>query len=201
EKEIEMPSIGSVGGFDGKKEDTETFYTFTSYTYPSVIYKYNIATGTSQLYEKPEVSFNPDDYETKQVFYTSKDGTKVPMFIVHKKGIDINGKVPTYLYSYGGFNISLNPGFDVKLMPWLENGGIYAMPNIRGGGEYGEKWHKGGMLLNKQNVFDDFIAAAEYLIKEGYTSSEKLCISGRSNGGLLVGACMTQRPDLYAVAL
>jgi len=201
EKEIEMPSIGSVSGFGGKMEDTETFYTFNSFTYPSVIYKYDITSGTSALYNQPEVSFNPDDYETKQIFYPSKDGTKVPMFIVYKKGIDINGAVPTYLYSYGGFNISLNPKFDVKLMPWLENGGIYAMPNIRGGGEYGEEWHKGGMLLKKQNVFDDFIAAAEYLIEEGYTSSEKLCISGRSNGGLLVGACMTQRPDLYAVAL
>ena len=203
EKTIKMPGggIGTVRGFNGKKNDSYTYYTFTSFTYPSEIYKYDIESGTSELYKKSAVKFNPEDFETKQVFYTSKDGTKVPMFLVYKKGLVLNGENPTYLYSYGGFNISLNPYFDLKLIPWLENGGVYAMPNIRGGGEYGEEWHKAGMLLNKQNVFDDFIAAAEFLIKEKYTNSNKLCISGRSNGGLLVGACMTQRPDLYAVAI
>lgn len=203
ERQINMPGdgIGSIGGFNGKQTDSCTYYTFTSFTYPSEIYKYDFASGKSELYKGSEVQFDPSGYETKQVFYTSKDGTKVPMFIVHKKGLKLNGNNPTYLYSYGGFNISLNPSFDIRLVPWLENGGVYAMPNIRGGGEYGEDWHKGGMLLKKQNVFDDFIAAAEYLIRENYTRSEKLCISGRSNGGLLVGACMTQRPELYAVAL
>ncbi len=201
EGEIELPTIGSVGGFSGKKSDSLTFYTFTSFTYPSVIYKYDILKKISTLHKESEVDFNSEEYETKQVFYTSKDGTKIPMFIVHKKGLVLDGNNPTYLYSYGGFNISLNPSFSITLLPWLEQGGVYAMPNIRGGGEYGERWHKAGMLLNKQNVFDDFIAAAEYLIQEKYTSSEKLAISGRSNGGLLVGACMTQRPDLFKVAL
>jgi len=203
EKTINMPGdgIGTIRGFGGKQDDTYTYYTFTSFTFPSEIYKYDVATGKSESYKKSEVKFNPEDFETKQVFFTSKDGTKVPMFIVHKKGLKLDGTNPTYLYSYGGFNISLNPNFDLRLIPWLENGGVYAMPNIRGGGEYGEEWHKGGMLLNKQNVFDDFISAAEYLIRENYTSSDKLCISGRSNGGLLVGACMTQRPDLFAVAI
>ncbi|WP_245574470.1 prolyl oligopeptidase family serine peptidase [Hugenholtzia roseola] len=153
------------------------------------------------MYEQPKIDFNFSDYETHQVFYTSKDGTKVPMFIVHKKGLKKNGQNPTYLYAYGGFNISLTPSFNPTILPFLEAGGIYAMPNLRGGGEYGEEWHKGGMVLKKQNVFDDFIAAAEYLIKEKYTSPQKLAISGRSNGGLLIGACMTQRPGLYAVAL
>ncbi len=201
EKEIPMPTTGSVNGFNGKADDREVFYSFNSFTFPNTIYKYDIKSGESELYNKSKVDFNSDDFETKQVFYPSKDGTKIPMFIVHKKGLVLDGSNPTYLYSYGGFNISLNPGFNVKLIPWLENGGIYAMPNIRGGGEYGEAWHKAGMLLNKQNVFDDFIAAGEYLISEKYTSKEKLCISGRSNGGLLVGATMTQRPDLCAVAL
>src|SRR5690606_18929615 len=168
----------------------------TSFTYPTTIFRYDIATGGSTLYEKPNVDFSPDDYETKQVFYASKDGTKIPMYIVHKKGIELNGKNPTWLYAYGGFNVSLNPGFTTSRIVWLENGGIYAQPNLRGGGEYGEKWHLAGTKMNKQNVFDDFIAAAEYLISEKYTSSEYLAIAGGSNGGLLVGATMTQRPDL-----
>lgn len=200
EREIEFPGIGAASGFGGHAEDTFVFYNYTSFTYPSTIFKYDIASGTSTEYFRPTLKFNPDDYESKQIFYTSKDGTKVPMFIVHKKGITLNGKNPTMLYAYGGFNISLTPGFNVSLIPLLENGGIYALANLRGGGEYGEEWHQGGMLLKKQNVFDDFIAAAEYLINEKYTSSEKLAISGGSNGGLLVGACMTQRPDLYKVA-
>lgn len=199
EVEVALPGIGSIG-FGGGKDDQEIFYTFTSFTYPTSIFKYVVTTNTSTLYRKPEINFNPDEYETKQVFYPSKDGTSVPMFIVHKKGLELNGQNPTYLYSYGGFDISMTPNFSVSNLVWLENGGIYAQPSIRGGGEYGEKWHKGGMLLNKQNVFDDFIAAAEYLIKEKYTSSEKLAIAGGSNGGLLVGATMTQRPDLMKVA-
>jgi prolyl oligopeptidase len=201
EREIELPGIGSAGGFKGKQEDKEIYYTFTSFTYPTTIFKYNIALGKSTLDEQPKVDFNPEDYETKQVFYESKDGTKVPMFIVHKKGIKLNGKNPTWLYAYGGFNVSLTPGFSAARIVWLENGGIYAQPNLRGGGEYGEKWHLAGTKLNKQNVFDDFIAAAEYLIKEKYTSSDYLAIAGGSNGGLLVGATMTQRPELAKVAL
>jgi prolyl oligopeptidase len=200
EREVELPGIGSANGFGGKIDDKEIYYSFTSFTYPSTIFKYNIASGKSDLYKKPEVDFNPDDYETKQVFYTSKDGTKIPMFIVHKKGIELNGKNPTWLYAYGGFSISLTPSFSTSRIVWLENGGIYAQPNLRGGGEYGEKWHLAGTKMNKQNVFDDFIAAGEYLIKEKYTSSEYLAIAGGSNGGLLVGATMTQRPDLAKVA-
>ena len=199
-REVELPSIGTTYGFGAKKEDKELYYTFTSFTYPSTIFKYDIEKGTSELYWKPNITFNPNDYETKQVFYKSKDGTKVPMFIVYKKGIELNGKNPTYLYAYGGFNISLKPGFDIRKLVWLENGGIYAQPNIRGGGEYGEKWHKAGTKMNKQNVFDDFIAAAEYLFKEKYTSSDYLAIAGGSNGGLLIGATMTQRPDVAKVA-
>lgn len=201
EREIELPGIGSAGGFGGKPEAKELYYSFTSFTYPSTIFKYDIASGKSSLYEKPKVDFNPDDYETKQVFYNSKDGTKIPMFITHKKGIELNGKNPTLLYAYGGFNISLTPSFSTSRIVWLENGGVYAQPNLRGGGEYGEKWHLAGTKMNKQNVFDDFIAAGEYLIKEKYTSSEYLAIQGGSNGGLLVGATMTQRPDLMRVAL
>ena len=200
-RDIELPSIGTTYGFGAKKEDKELYYTFTSFTYPATIFKYNIENGTSELYWKPSITFNPDNYETKQVFYKSKDGTKIPMFIVHKKGIELNGKNPTYLYAYGGFNISLKPGFDIRKLVWLENGGIYAQANLRGGGEYGEKWHKAGTKMNKQNVFDDFIAAAEYLFKEKYTSSDYLAIAGGSNGGLLIGAVMTQRPDLAKVAL
>jgi len=200
-REVKLPAIGTVYGFGAKKDDEELYYTFTSFTYPSTIFKYDIEKGTSELYWKPNIKFNPDDFETKQVFYTSKDGTKVPMFIVYKKGIELNGKNPTYLYAYGGFNISLKPGFDLRKLVWLENGGIYAQPNLRGGGEYGEKWHKAGTKMNKQNVFDDFIAAAEYLFKEKYTTSDYLAIAGGSNGGLLIGAVMTQRPDLAKVAL
>ncbi|MCX6351592.1 MAG: prolyl oligopeptidase family serine peptidase [Bacteroidetes bacterium] len=199
EREIALPSLGSVGGFAGEKDDKDLYYTFTSFTYPTTVFRYNVATGVSTSVFKPEVKFNPDDYVTKQVFYTSKDGTKVPMFIVHKKGLKLDGNNPTYLYAYGGFNISLNPSFSVTRLVLLENGGVFAMPNLRGGGEYGEDWHKGGMIFNKQNVFNDFIAAGEYLIKEKYTSTKKLAVAGGSNGGLLIGACMNQRPDLYRV--
>ncbi|HRE73713.1 MAG TPA: prolyl oligopeptidase family serine peptidase, partial [Flavobacteriales bacterium] len=200
EKEIEFPAPGTAGGFGCRKEEKEMFYTFTSFTYPTTVYRYDIESGKSEVFFKPSLKFNPDDFESKQVFYTSKDGSKIPMFIVHKKGMKPDGKRPTLLYAYGGFNVSLTPSFNVSLIPILENDGIYALANLRGGGEYGEEWHQAGMLGKKQNVFDDFIAAAEYLIKEGYTNSSKLGISGGSNGGLLVGACMTQRPDLYKVA-
>ncbi|MFP4337737.1 MAG: prolyl oligopeptidase family serine peptidase, partial [Halothece sp.] len=200
-KDIELPGIGSVGGFNGKREDTETFYAFTSFTTPTTIYRYNLETGESTPFRQPTVDFNPDNYETRQVFYRSKDGTQVPMFITHKKGIFLDGNNPTLLYAYGGFNISLTPSFSVSRLVWMERGGIYAVPNLRGGGEYGEQWHQAGTKLNKQNVFDDFIAAAEWLINNRYTSSQKLAISGGSNGGLLVGACMTQRPDLFGAAL
>ena len=200
EKEIELPAIGSASGFGGKKDDQILFYTFTSFTYPPAIYKYDIASGKSEVFRKTEVKFNPDDYEAKEVFYPSKDGTKIPLFIVHKKGLKLDGNNPTYLYGYGGFNISQTPGFSVSNIILLENSGVYARACLRGGGEYGEEWHKAGMMFKKQNVFDDFIAAAEYLIRENYTSKEKLAIAGGSNGGLLVGACMTQRPDLFKVA-
>ena len=201
EKEIELPDLGSAYGFYGKREDRILFYTFTSFTYPPTIYKYDIESGKTEVFRKSEVTFDPGDFETKQVFYKSKDNTTVPMFIVYKKGMKQDGTNPTYLYAYGGFNASMTPYFSTINMILLENGSIYAMPNLRGGGEYGEEWHKAGMLLNKQNVFDDFIAAAEYLIMEKYTSKDKLAIAGASNGGLLVGACMTQRPGLYKVAL
>lgn len=200
EREIELPGIGTANGFSGWKDDVNLYYTFTSFTYPPTSFKYNIASGESTEYARPKIDFNPDDFETKQIFYTSKDGTKIPMFIVHKKGIELNGKNPTWLYAYGGFNISLTPSFSASRMVWLENGGIFAQPNLRGGGEYGEKWHLAGTKMNKQNVFDDFIAAGEYLISERYTSSEYLAINGGSNGGLLIGAVMTQRPDLAKVA-
>ena len=199
-REIELPALGTAMGFSAKREDKILFYTFTSFTFPPVIYKYDIADAKSEIFHKTEIDFNPEDYESKQVFYQSKDGTRVPMFIVHEKGLKLDGDNPTYLYAYGGFNISMLPSFNSSIIILLENGGVYAMPNIRGGGEYGEEWHKVGMLLNKQKVFDDFIAAAEYLIAEKYTSQERLAIAGASNGGLLVGACMTQRPDLYGVA-
>ncbi len=200
-REVKLPSLGTAYGFGAKEDDKELYYVFTSFTYPATIFKYDIEKGSSEMYWKPNISFNPDDFETKQVFYESKDGTKVPMFIVHKKGIKLNGKNPTYLYAYGGFNISLKAGFDIRKLVWLENGGIYAQPNLRGGGEYGEEWHKAGTKMNKQNVFDDFIAAAEYLCKNKYSSKDYLAIAGGSNGGLLVGAVMTQRPDLAKVAL
>jgi prolyl oligopeptidase len=200
-RNVELPGIGSVGGFGGKREDTETFYSFTSFTTPPTIYRYDMVTGESTVFRQPTVDFNPENYEIRQVFYHSKDGTKVPMFIVHKQGLTLDGNNPTYLYGYGGFNVSLTPSFSVSLLVWMEMGGIYAVPNLRGGGEYGEDWHQAGMKLNKQNVFDDFIAAAEWLIEHQYTSPKKLAIGGGSNGGLLVGACMTQRPDLFGAAL
>lgn len=200
EHNVELPGIGTAGGFGGKMEEKFDYYTFTSFTFPPTIYRYEIATGKSSVYERPNVDFVPEDYETKQVFYTSKDGTKIPMFITHKKGLELNGKNPTMLYGYGGFSVSLQPGFSTARIVWLENGGVYAQPNLRGGGEYGEKWHQAGTKMNKQNVFDDFIAAAEYLISEKYTTSQYLAISGGSNGGLLVGATMAQRPDLMKVA-
>ena len=200
-RDVELPGIGSAGGFDGKRHDTETFYLFMSFTTPGTIYRYNMVTGESTLYRQPTVDFNPADYETKQVFYKSKDGTQIPMFITHKRGLKLDGNNPTYLYGYGGFNISLTPSFSISNLVWMEMGGVYAMPNLRGGGEYGEEWHQAGMKHKKQNVFDDFIAAGEWLIANGYTSPAKLAIGGGSNGGLLVGACMTQRPDLFAAAL
>lgn len=198
---VTLPGIGTVSGFDGDKDAKEVFFTFTSFTAPPTIYRYDVPNNKVSLFRETDVNVDTDAFETKQVFYTSKDGTKVPMFITHKKGLKLDGTNPTYLYAYGGFNISMTPGFSISNMLWLENGGVYAMPNLRGGGEYGEEWHKAGMTPNKQNVFDDFIAAAEYLIQEGYTSSEKLAVSGGSNGGLLVGAFMTQRPELAKVAI
>ncbi len=200
-REVELPGIGSAGGFTGKRHDTETFYVFTSFTTPSTIYRYDMVSGESTIFRQPQVDFNPDEYETKQVFYSSKDGTQVPMFITHKKGLQLDGNNPTYLYGYGGFSVSLTPNFSVSRLVWMEMGGVYAVPNLRGGGEYGEEWHQAGTKLNKQNVFDDFIAAAEWLIENKYTSPEKLAIAGGSNGGLLVGACMTQRPELFGAAL
>ena len=200
-REVALPGLGSAGGFGGWKDDRVVFYTFTSYNYPTTIFKFDIASGASEVFRKPEVKFNPEDFTVKQVFYASKDGTKVPMFIVHKKGLALDGGNPCFLTAYGGFNISLQPSFSPAHIALLENGVVFAEPNLRGGGEYGETWHKAGMLGNKQNVFDDFIAAAEYLIAEKYTSPERLGIEGGSNGGLLVGACMTQRPDLFRVAL
>ena len=198
--EIQLPGTGSAGGLGGNEDDDILFYTFTSFIYPPTIFKYDVKTGKSSPFYETELAFDPSDYEEKQVFYPSKDGTMISMFIVHKKGIKMNGNNPTYLYGYGGFNISLSPSFSASRLVLLENGGIFAMANLRGGGEYGEEWHQAGMLDKKQNVFDDFIAGAEYLIKEKYTRKEKLAIAGGSNGGLLVGACMTQRPDLFAVA-
>ncbi len=200
-KEIKLPGLGSAGGFSGREEHDVLFYSFTSFTYPNTIFKYDVNTGQSELFYKTELKFNPEDYVEKQVMYKSKDGTEVSMFVVHKKDLKMDGNNPCYLYGYGGFNISLTPSFSASRMILLENGGVFAMPNLRGGGEYGEEWHKGGMLDKKQNVFDDFISAAEFLIDQKYTSSKKLAIAGGSNGGLLVGACMTQRPELYAVAL
>ncbi|MBN2088917.1 S9 family peptidase [candidate division KSB1 bacterium] len=201
ENEVELPTLGAVYGFSGEKNDTTTFYTFTSFTYPTTIYEYHITSHQSTLFRKSEAKFEPADYETKQVFFASKDGTKVPMFIVHRKGLVLNGQNPTLVYGYGGFNVNMEPYFSSLRIAWLEQGGVYVSVNLRGGGEYGEKWHEAGMKLNKQNVFDDFIAAAECLIANKYTSSEKLAMEGGSNGGLLVGAIMTQRPDLFKVAL
>lgn len=200
-REVKLPGLGTASGFGDKKDAKELYYSFTNYITPGTIYKMDIATGESKIHQQPKVKFNPEDYESKQVFYTSKDGTKVPMMITYKKGTKLDGSNPTMLYAYGGFNVSLTPSFSIANAVWLENGGIYAVPNLRGGGEYGKKWHIAGTQMQKQNVFDDFIAAAEYLIENKYTSSEKLAIRGGSNGGLLVGATMTQRPDLMKVAL
>lgn len=199
--EVILPALGDASGFGGEKDDSFTFYTFSSFNFPPTIYKYDIATGKSELFQKPALSFDPADYAVEQVFYESKDKTRIPMFIVSKKGLVKNGKNPTILYGYGGFNISLQPSFSSFLIPWLEQGGIYAVANIRGGSEYGEKWHEAGMKLKKQNVFDDFIAAGEYLIHQQYTSSDYLALRGGSNGGLLVGAVMNQRPDLAKVVI
>ncbi|WP_082684940.1 prolyl oligopeptidase family serine peptidase [Hymenobacter sedentarius] len=199
--EVQLPAIGTASGFGGRRTDKVVYYAFTSFTYPTTIYKYDLATNTSTVFRAPKVDVNPQDYVTTQVFYPSKDGTKIPMFIVHRKGVALTGKNPTYLYAYGGFNVSLTPGFSVARLLWLENGGVLAIPNLRGGGEYGEAWHQAGMTPHKQNVFDDFIAAAEYLKDNKYTDYDHLAIAGGSNGGLLVGATMNQRPDLCRVAL
>lgn len=193
--------LGTISGFGGKMDQNITFYSLTSFTTPSTVYMYDVAKNESTIYRQSEIDFDPTKYETKQVFYESKDGTKVPMFIVHKKGLELNGENPTLLYGYGGFNISLTPGFRITAIPWLENGGIYVQTNLRGGGEYGEEWHKAGTLMQKQNVFDDFIAAAEYMIEHNYTNPKRIAIQGGSNGGLLVGAVANQRPDLFQVAL
>ncbi len=198
---VALPGIGSAGGFQGRSQQMETFYSFSTFTSPSEIYRYDFKTGASTLFKRPKVGFDPALYETKQVFYKSKDGTKVPMFLLHKKGLRLDGNNPTILYGYGGFSISLTPQFKVQRIAWLEMGGVIAIPNLRGGGEYGEEWHLAGTKLQKQNVFDDFIAAAEWLIAQNYTSTPKLAISGRSNGGLLVGAVLNQRPELFGAAL
>ncbi len=199
EQEIQLPDLGSAGGFGGKRDATFGFYSFTSFTDPGTIFKYDYATGKSEVFSRPELKFDPSQFVTEQVFYPSKDGTKVPMFIVHKKGLEKSGKNPTLLYAYGGFNVSLSPSFSTSRMILLEQGGVFALANLRGGGEYGEDWHKAGMKEKKQNVFDDFIAAAEYLIAEKWTDTPHLGVNGGSNGGLLIGAVMTQRPDLFGV--
>ncbi len=200
-RDVDLPGIGSVGGFNGKRYDTTTFYSYVSFTTPSTIYQYDMVSGESTIYRQPNVDFNPDEFETKQIFYSSKDGTKIPMFITHKKGIKLDGNNPTILYGYGGFNVSLTPNFSISKLVWLEMGGVYAVANIRGGGEYGEEWHQAGIKQKKQNVFDDFISAAEWLIENNWTCSKNLAITGGSNGGLLVGACITQRPELFGAAL
>ncbi|MDE6069292.1 MAG: prolyl oligopeptidase family serine peptidase [Alistipes sp.] len=200
-REVDLPAIGTLGGFGGKKEDTDFYYALSNYTSPSTLYRFDIASGASTLFKAPEVRFDPDLFVTEQVFYPSKDGTRVPMFITHRRDMKLDGQNPCLLYAYGGFQINLTPGFNPSALMFVEQGGIYCVANLRGGSEYGEAWHKAGMLENKQNVFDDFIAAAEYLVAEQYTSSDKLAIHGGSNGGLLVGACEVQRPDLYAVCL
>jgi prolyl oligopeptidase len=200
-KDLPLPTLGSIGGISGERKDDEMFYAFTSFLYPTTIFRYDFKSGGTSVFKAPAIDFDPSGYETKQVFYTSKDGTRVPMFITHKTGLRLDGSNPTYLYGYGGFNISLTPAFSVAMLAWLEMGGVYAVPNLRGGGEYGEEWHQAGMHDKKQNVFDDFIAAAEYLIAQGYTSTSKLAIAGGSNGGLLVGAAITQRPELFGAAL
>ena len=201
ESTVKLPGLGTATGFEGKRSDEETFYSFASFTTPTTIYRYQVASGKSEVYKSPKVDFDPNDYATEQVFYKSKDGTRVPMFISYKKGLKKDGRAPAFLYGYGGFNISITPAFSVSNLVWMEMGGVFAVPNLRGGGEYGEDWHKAGTKLIKQNVFDDFISAAEWLIENKYTSTPKLAIGGGSNGGLLVGACITQRPDLYGAAL
>jgi prolyl oligopeptidase len=198
---VELDGIGSAGGFGGRSDDTETFYSFSSYATPPSVYRYDLATGEKQLVFRAKVAMNPADYEVKQVFYTSKDGTKVPMFISYKKGLKLDGNNPTLLYGYGGFDISMTPGFSISRLTWMNMGGVYAVANLRGGGEYGEAWHDAGTKLHKQNVFDDFIAAAEYLTKNGYTKPSRLAVQGASNGGLLIGAVETQRPDLFGATL
>ena len=200
-RDVDLPGIGTAFGFGGEREDKETFYSFSGFTTPATIYRYDLVSGKSTVFRQPKVDFNPGDYETKQVFYNSKDGTRIPMFITHKKGLKLDGTNPTFLYGYGGFNVSMMPGFSVSNVVWMEMGGVYAVANLRGGGEYGEEWHQAGMKLKKQNVFDDFIAAAEWLIKNKYTTPKKLAIGGGSNGGLLVGAAITQRPELFGAAL
>lgn len=201
EREVKMPALGTAGGFDGERDDKFVFYTFTSFTFPATIYKYDIATGESKLFRQPDVKFSPADYTTEQVFFSSKDGTKVPMFIVYKTGLKKDGNNPAILTGYGGFNISSNPGFSAGRITWLEQGGVFVLCNMRGGSEYGEAWHQAGMRLKKQHVFDDFIGAAEWLIKNKYTSSKYLCVQGGSNGGLLIGAVINQRPELFKVAI
>ncbi len=200
-RDVTFPGIGTAGGFRGQRDQDETFYAFTSFIQPTTIYRYDLKTGESTIFRAPKTPFDPSKYETRQVFYQSKDGTRVPMFITAKKGLKLDGQNPTLLYAYGGFDIALTPSYSVTTAAWLELGGVYALPNLRGGGEYGREWHEAGMKERKQNVFDDFIGAAEYLIGEGYTSRDKLAIYGGSNGGLLVGACMTQRPDLYGACI
>ena len=201
ERELTLPALGTVSALTGERRDTEMFYAFTSFLYPTTIFRYDFSTAGTSIFKAPTLDFDASRYETEQVFYGSKDGTRIPMFLTHRKGIQLDGSNPTYLYGYGGFNISLTPSFSVGLLVWLEMGGVYAVPCLRGGGEYGEEWHQAGMHEKKQNVFDDFLGAAEYLIAKGYTSPAKLAISGGSNGGLLVGAAMTQRPELFAAAL
>uniref|UniRef100_UPI0037C07CBD prolyl oligopeptidase family protein n=1 Tax=Aquirufa sp. TaxID=2676249 RepID=UPI0037C07CBD len=198
---VRLPGLGNVSGFQGEKEDTFAFFTYSSFNFPPTVYKYEIAQNTSKVFQKPKLAFKPEDFQVLQKFYTSKDGTRIPMFIVSKKGMALNGKNPTILHGYGGFNISSTPSFTASLMAWLEKGGVYVLANLRGGSEYGEKWHEAGMKLNKQNVFDDFIYAAKYLIRQKYTSASYLAASGRSNGGLLVGAAINQHPELFGVAL
>ncbi len=201
DRDLELPTIGSIAGISGKRKDTEMFFGFTSFTYPTTQFRYDFKKKEVSVFRKPEIQFDGSGYETQQVFYKSKDGTKVPMFITYRKGIKLDGSNPTILYGYGGFNQSMTPYFSVVNLLWLENGGIYAVANIRGGDEYGEEWHQGGILDRKQNVFDDFIAAAEWLIANKYTSTPKLAIEGGSNGGLLTAACMLQRPDLFGAII
>jgi prolyl oligopeptidase len=201
DRELDLPTLGTVSTIAGERRDSEMFYAFTSFLYPTTIFRFDFPTGGTSVFKAPTLDFDPSLYETEQVFFRSKDGTRVPMFLTHRKDLPRDGSHPTYLYGYGGFNISLSPSFSVGMLVWLEMGGVYAVPSLRGGGEYGEEWHQAGMHDKKQNVFDDFIAAAEYLIAKGYTSPAKLAISGGSNGGLLVGAAMTQRPELFAAAV